>query len=472
MNLRTLFSFQGRVQRATYAVVGILGVLLKHSLDRLLAYSRFNQPWGLFNYLSPLGRFAANHALSTDEKKFLLALAATALPFIWVGIAMTLKRLRDAGQPIQLVFLFFVPAINVLFFLLLCLIPTAEPPQVPPGNRVPWVARLLPKSKLGTTLFSSVVCAAIAVAFAWYAVAIFGNYGWTLFMAVPFFMGFLSTWLYSYRHECTYTECFFLALGSVFLAAVFIAGFALEGIICLALCAPLAVPLAALGAYVAYVMRATRNLEARSNTVLSLLFAIPLMVGAEFLAPGPTPEFQTHTAIEISAPPELVWQRIIAFPRIDAPLNPLFRAGISYPLEARIVGTGLTADRKCIFSSGAFNEPILAWEEGKHFAFGVSEEPPLMKELSPYGAIHVRHLDDHDFRPLRADFYLTELPGGRTRLDGVTTYQNRMWPGAYWRLWTDAIVHQIHFRVFNQVKKLAEQDASIRQEAPKVRGFQ
>ena len=85
-----------------------------------------------------------------------------------------------------------------------------------------------------------------------------------------------------------------------------------------------------------------------------------------------------------------------------------------------------------------------------------------MKELSPYSEIHVRHLEDHDFRPLRADFYLTKLPGGRTRLDGITTYQNRMWPGAYWRLWTDAIVHQIHYRVFGQVKMLAEQDAILR----------
>ncbi len=59
-------------------------------------------------------------------------------------------------------------------------------------------------------------------------------------------------------------------------------------------------------------------------------------------------------------------------------------------------------------------------------------------------------------------FYLTGLPGGRTRLDGWTTYQNRMWPGSYWRLWTDAILHQIHLRVFRQVKALAEADAALR----------
>jgi hypothetical protein len=35
-----------------------------------------------------------------------------------------------------------------------------------------------------------------------------------------------------------------------------------------------------------------------------------------------------------------------------------------------------------------------------------------------------------------------------------------MWPVSYWRLWSDFIVHQIHLRVFRQVKRLAEVEAS------------
>jgi hypothetical protein len=85
-----------------------------------------------------------------------------------------------------------------------------------------------------------------------------------------------------------------------------------------------------------------------------------------------------------------------------------------------------------------------------------------MKEMSPYADIYVRHLGNHDFRLEGADFYLTALANGRTRLDGWTTYQNRMWLGAYWRLWTDAIVNQIHQRVFQHVKALAEAEAGVR----------
>jgi hypothetical protein len=83
-----------------------------------------------------------------------------------------------------------------------------------------------------------------------------------------------------------------------------------------------------------------------------------------------------------------------------------------------------------------------------------------MTETSPYGQIHVRHLEDRDFQPERADFVLTPLPNGGTRLEGTTTYQNKMWPGEYWRLYTDAIVHGIHHRVFEHVKQLSEADVA------------
>jgi hypothetical protein len=82
----------------------------------------------------------------------------------------------------------------------------------------------------------------------------------------------------------------------------------------------------------------------------------------------------------------------------------------------------------------------------------------LMKETSPYGDIKVRHLEDHDFRPERVDFVITRLPNGNSRLEGTTTYQNKMWPGVYWRIWTDALIHSIHNRVFVHLKQLSEAD--------------
>ena len=52
-------------------------------------------------------------------------LAAVAVPFVWAGVFLTLRRLRDAGLPVWLVALFFVPFLNLLLFLVLCAAPTA-----------------------------------------------------------------------------------------------------------------------------------------------------------------------------------------------------------------------------------------------------------------------------------------------------------------------------------------------------------
>jgi uncharacterized membrane protein YhaH (DUF805 family) len=463
MNIRGLFGFQGRVSRARYTIVGILAVLLKHNLDRFIAAKFLHVSWGIPNYFTPLGNWSANFSRSAVETNFLLILGVTALPFIWLGIAMTVKRLRDAGFAPSLVFFFFVPAINILFFLLLCILPSRETPEQARIGDVGYVRTLIPKSKWGSAAFSAITGSIFGFALGWFAISGLGNYGWTLFLAVPFFMGFLAVWLYSLEHPRNFTECISVAMLSISICGAIIVGAALDGIFCVAMAAPIAAALAFLGAYLAYAIQSMRRMVSQSGAVLGLFLAIPLMAGAEFLAPLPTPIFQTHTSIEIAASPQLVWKHMISFPRIETPLTTVFQLGIPHPIEAQITGSGLTADRQCIFSSGAFREPILAWEEGKHFAFGVAgEEPPLMKEWSPYGDIHVRHLDDHDFLPLRADFYLTELPDGRTRLDGWTTYQNKMWPAAYWKLWTDTILHQIHLRVFRQVKQLSEQDAALR----------
>src|SRR5258706_10704372 len=75
-----------------------------------------------------------------------------------------------------------------------------------------------------------------------------------------------------------------------------------------------------------------------------------------------------------------------------------------------------------------------------------------------------RGRDDRDrsamnyFQAQDAEFLLTRLPNGRTLLTGSSRYRNRMWLVAYWRLWSDAIVHQIHLRVFRHVKHQAEME--------------
>jgi hypothetical protein len=128
---------------------------------------------------------------------------------------------------------------------------------------------------------------------------------------------------------------------------------------------------------------------------------------------------------------------------------------VAYPIRAEINGRGPGAVRRCVFSTGAFVEPIEVWDEPRLLRFSVTENPPPMKEWSPIADIHPPHLEGY-LASRRGQFLLTPLAGGRTRLEGTTWYQHHMWPAAYWRIWSDGIIRRIHMQVLKHVKRLAE----------------
>jgi hypothetical protein len=167
------------------------------------------------------------------------------------------------------------------------------------------------------------------------------------------------------------------------------------------------------------------------------------------------PIYAVTTAIEISAPPARVWRQIIHLAQFPEPREWYFRAGLAYPIDVHLAGTGPGATRYCEFSTGQVVESIEVWEEPRVLRFRVVENPAPMREWSPWGEISPKHL--HGYLISRdGEFRLTPLDGNRTLLEGTSWYQHGPWPAQYWRSWSDAIVHRIHLRVFRQIKALAE----------------
>src|SRR5690242_4731637 len=110
-----IWSWRGRIGRRSYLVIGLLLFALKHNFDRVLALS-FGYNWGPFNYLIFFSPEESVRGLSEVDSWFYLELLLIALPFIWIGVVLTLRRLRDAGLPLWLVIVFFIPLINLIFF--------------------------------------------------------------------------------------------------------------------------------------------------------------------------------------------------------------------------------------------------------------------------------------------------------------------------------------------------------------------
>jgi hypothetical protein len=230
----------------------------------------------------------------------------------------------------------------------------------------------------------------------------------------------------------------------------------IEGVICILMAAPFALALAALGGMLGYAIQAGYWLHKGTPAMLSIVFLFtPAFQGVEHWAKLQPETFEVRTAIEVNAPPEKVWNQVVAFAEIPPPKELLFRAGIAYPIRAEISGHGVGAVRHCIFSTGPFAEPIEVWDEPRLLKFGVTENPAPLDELSPYGNIQPAHLHGY-FVSKQGQFLLTALPGGRTRLEGATWYQHTMWPAAYWHLWSDYIIHRIHLRVLEHIRTQAE----------------
>jgi len=386
-------------------------------------------------------------ALGPPEKYFLLAMSSVALPFAWLGLSLTVKRLRSVQYPLSYLLLFFVPFINLLMFLRLSILPPSKNVQV---------ERSTDRTGVAFAILTSIAVCTAAVFLAGHYL----DYGWALFVGTPFCMGFLSASLYAWKEPRTIGQCLNISVLTCLTAGGVLLAFAFEGIICILMAAPLALALAALGAMAAFYIQPHR-LKPVSATAMLLLFAIfpSVAVRTESKMPKQAGEFLVTSSIEVNAPPEVVWRNVVTFAQLPEPHELLFKSGIAYPIRAEIHGTGVGAVRYCVFSTGPFVEPITVWDEPHLLEFSVSQIPSPMQELSPYPGLHPPHLDGF-FASKKGHFVLTALPGGRTRLTGETWYSHNLWPETYWAVWSDEIIHRIHLRVLNHVKELSEKDAN------------
>jgi hypothetical protein len=457
ITLKDIWSPIGTVDRGTYALVGVIAFAIKHNLDRLLASTVFHRHWDILNYWVPVREVARVTAVPKAELQFLASLVALSLPFIWVGVVLTLRRLRSAALPLWLVVIFFFPFANLLFFLALCIVPERSRAVGSVTRKEPSVfTNIVPESALGSAALSLLVTVPFGIAMTVLGVKVLMNYGWGTFVAVPFMMGFAAAIVYGVRQPRSLASCISVACLSVGLVGVALLALAFEGLFCLIMAAPLAFPIAILGGACGYLVQRTRwsQLETPAFLSLVLIFAPAIQV-AEHVAAKPAPVYAVHSYLDINASPETVWKQVIAFTEIPPPTEWLFRAGIAYPIRAEMIGSGPGAERHCIFSTGAFVEPIQVWDEPRQLKFSVTSNPPAMQEWTPY-----RHIEPPHLRGFLASeggqFLLTPLPDGGTRLEGTTWYQHGLWPAAYWHVWSDVIIHRIHMRVLRHIRDEAE----------------
>lgn len=456
--LRQLILCRGTSSRKQYVFVGLVAFAAKYNLDRLIVWKFFHEPWHITNYLLRSVSLISNPATHTDFR-IALVMIVLAGPFIWLGVSLTLRRLRDCGLPQWLVVFFFAPVLNLLFFALLSLLPSksSDTNDFEDTNRPPrLLVRWLPKSKWANAWLAVLISVVISVASIGISTTILSDYGFGLFVGLPFCQALLAVLLYGVHGPQSLRECMSVGLATCVITGGCLLVFAFEGAICLVMAAPIALVLAAFGSCIGYLILlcCRPSQEVYSSIALIAIYPVFLML-VESRIPTPAPVFSITSSIEIAAAPEKVWRNVVAFTELPQPKEWLFRAGIAYPIRAEIHGHGVGAERHCVFSTGAFIEPITVWDQPNLLKFQVTSNPAPLEEWTPYHEVHPPHLDGF-LQSQGGQFNLIELEGNRTRIEGTTWYQHHLWPANYWRWWSDYIIHRIHIRVLSHIKKESE----------------
>jgi hypothetical protein len=439
--MRIFPSPQGVVSPRTYAL-SAPPLLLSQHLLAALAYWWLCTPLILDAgfWLLPLRSLALLPGLSP----WMAALAfAFSLAINWSLAILSFHRAFVSGTGHVLAMLAIVPAIQVVAVLGLMVMPARaaeRQPEPSSGVNALHVAQ-------GALAGVAIIVLAVLI-----SAVTFGSYGWGLFVMTPFLAGLATAYLANREAALPPGRTFPLVLASTALGTLALITFALEGLVCILLAAPLGIVVAAIGGAIG---RALATIGHRRGRPLLSVALLPALFAIEAATPPSVP-IEMAQSIEIAAPPSKIWTALTSDDSIGAP--PLFvaRAGFAYPIRGRLLGAGVGAERLGEFSTGVAHERVTGWSPGRSLAFTVVSQPPMMEEMSPYRRVHAPHLKGY-FETAETSFELVPLRDGRTLLTARTRHVLRLDPVLYWEPMARWAIGQNVERVLLSLKYRSEQ---------------
>lgn len=447
--MKSLFSFEGRIDRLPYLAASVAALLSQHAVAYLAAKALGRPPeLDVGFWIAPL-RSLVERAGMSDAALILAFAYFLVVAFVLASLAF--RRARDARVAEGLAAFAMLPLAQFPAILALAIMPTRESgtdstfPRVAEGR--------YPAAVIGVVAGIAVTLAAVAV-----STLVFGVYGYGLFLGAPFVIG-ITTGYFANRHEdigpgrTAKRVLMATALGGVGLVFA-----ALEGVICIVLASPLAAGVALLGGVAGQAIAQSTRSPARA--MMPGFALLPVMFALEHLFAVPT-GFDTQQAIAVSAPPPAVWEAILRMERIEEPLPLPFRFGVAYPVRGEVIGEGVGAVRRGEFSTGIAIERVTEWEAGRKLAFVVEKDIPAMRELSPYEHVHAPHAVGY-FTTRLTSFELVPR-GDTTEVVLRSAHEIRLDPILYWMPMARWMVSANNARVLAHIKRQAERTKTAEQ---------
>ena len=225
---------------------------------------------------------------------------------------------------------------------------------------------------------------------------------------------------------------------AIALSAVFMG----EGIICIIIVSPLVLAFMWIGVLIGKYILPKNRTRLRASTLLLLIILFVYDTFSEHHYINEVTDEMT-----INAPPERVWKYVAEHPvNTTRPDYWLFKVGLPSPVQSIVTGDTVGSERKCIFSNGAtFDELVVESKHARRYTFDICKQP---EDPEIIGHIEIR----------RGQFILEGNADGTTRLVGKSWYRLKVYPVWYYGIWAEDITREVHLRVMEHIKILAEND--------------
>ena len=302
------------------------------------------------------------------------------------------------------------------------------------------VSNFIFKGILFSNLFA-IVAFAIAYGITNWNEEIGGILSFSEFVLVPIGMGIIAMkfWIETkFRLLALLPYAILNTLIAIALSALFMG----EGIICIIIVSPLVLAFMWIGVLIGKYILPKNRTRLRASTLLLLIILFVYDTFSEHHYINEVTDEMT-----INAPPERVWKYVAEHPvNTTRPDYWLFKVGLPSPVQSIVTGDTVGSERKCIFSNGAtFDELVVESKHARRYTFDICKQP---EDPEIIGHIEIR----------RGQFILEGNADGTTRLVGKSWYRLKVYPVWYYGIWAEDITREVHLRVMEHIRILAEND--------------
>src|SRR5258706_6387127 len=131
------FGMRSPVSARAYAISGVLLMLLKYALDASLVFAVTHRFWSPLSYLVPSAFLRGKDFGDAAPAGLFAALGVMTLPFVWIGVTMSVRRAANAGLSPWVGLVFLVPLLNYAAMIVLAVLPAKAAPaweEAPPSS--------------------------------------------------------------------------------------------------------------------------------------------------------------------------------------------------------------------------------------------------------------------------------------------------------------------------------------------------